>query len=55
MKVTGIKAIHVLPGGLIFTTNTGLQGNYTNELQIRPKKKTTTYIYMSKQPLDVSD
>lgn len=30
------------------TTNTGLQGNYTNELQIRPKKP--QHIYMSKQP-----
>lgn len=35
------------------TANTGLQGNYTNELQIRPKKQ--QHIYMSKQPLDVSD
>lgn len=37
------------------TANTGLQGNYTNELQIRPKKNKPQHMYMSKQPLDVSD
>lgn len=68
MKVTGIKAIHVLPGGLIFSKHAlecDLEGSKLRQIQayrvITPmnyrlgQKTTTTYIYMSKQPLDVSD
>lgn len=67
MKVTGIKAIHVLPGGLIFSKQAlecDLEGSKLRQIQAyrvitpmnyRLGQKKQQHIYMSKQPLDVSD